>query len=256
MRVAKFPREVFLQEYFSYQAGEHISLIEPTQGGKTHLAYQMLDVAMNQQPDLRVVSLMPKSRDPATESWAARLGLEVVDNWPPKKRWFSPEPRGYVLWPRHLKGAAPEQNRAHLAGIFRKCLSDQFQQGNAITFADDVYNLAVILGLNQDLEEHWTAGSGGGCGLWSSSQKPSGTLGGGSVSSFMYNSPTHLMLGADPDDRNRKRFSEIGGVDTELVTRTVQGLQRVRIQAPGGIKNVSEKLYIHRGGPYLAIVGV
>lgn len=256
MRVARIPREVFLRDHFDYQPGEHASWIEPTQGGKTHLAYQSLDKAMCQHPDLRTVSLMPKSRDPATWSWAERLGLEIIDSWPPRKRLFREQPRGYVLWPKHLKGVAPEVNRAHLAGMFRPCLADQFRQGSSITFADDVYNLAVILGLNMDLEEFWTAGSGGGAGLWATLQKPSGTVGGGAVSSFAYNSPTHLTLGYDPDARNRKRFSEIGGgVDPDIVSETVMGLRPIRIQTPGGIKNISEKLYIHKGGPYLAVIG-
>ena len=255
MRVARIPREVFLNEYFDYQPGEHVSFIEPTQGGKTHLAYQMLDVAMTRWPQLRTVSLMPKARDPATHSWAQRLNLEIIDGWPPRKKWLADKPRGHVLWPKHLKGAGPEVNRAHLAVIFRSCLADQFRQGNAITLCDDVYNLAVLLGLNMDLEEHWTAGSGGGCGLWSTNQKPSGTVGGGAVSSFVYNSPTHLMLGHDPDARNIKRFGEIGGVDPRLVAETVAGLHKVRVQTAGGVRNISEKLYVSKAGPYLAIIG-
>jgi hypothetical protein len=255
MQVARIPRETFLGEHFDYQPGEHVSFIEPTQGGKTHLAYQCLDAAMERWPHLRVVSLMPKSRDPATAAWAKRLDMKVIDGWPPPKTWFGDKPRGYVLWPKHLKGAAPEVNRAHLAGIFRRCLADQFRQGNAITLCDDVYLAAVLLGLNADLEEHWTAGSGGGCGLWSTNQKPSGTIGGGAVSSFLYNSPSHLFLGHDPDARNIKRFSEIGGVDPRLVAETVTGLGIIRVQTPGGIKNISEKLYISKAGPYLAIIG-
>ena len=254
MRVAQLPREVFLTEYFSYQPGEHLSAIEPTQGGKTHFCYQMADVAMTQQPGLRFVSLMPKSRDPATHKWAALLGLEIIGDWPPRKKLFGQKPRGYVLWPPHLKNVPVEQNRAQLGAVFRRCLGDQFQQGNSITLADDVYNLAVLLDLNRDLEEIWTAGSGGGCGLWSTAQKPSGTLA-GSISSFVYNSPTHLALGHDPVESNRKRFSEIGGVDPKLVTETVQSLQRTPIRTEQGIKNVSEKLYIHRAGPYLARIG-
>lgn len=256
MRVARIPREVFLTEYFDYQPGEHVSFIEPTQQGKTHLAYQCLDQAMTRWPHLRAVSLMPKSRDPATAGWAARLGMKVIGGWPPKRQWFGERPRGYVLWPPHLKNAPVEVNRAHLAPVFRQCLADQFRQGDAITLADDVYLTAVLLGLNPDLEEHWTAGAGGGVGLWSTNQKPSGTIGGGSVSSFVYNSPAHLFLGHDPDVRNRKRFSEIGGVDPALVAETVMGLQKYRIQTQSGIKTISEKLYISKAGPYMAIIGL
>lgn len=256
MRVTRFSRDEFLGERFDYQPGEDVSFIEPTQGGKTHLMYQMLDRAMDQNPDLRTVSLMPKSRDPATYKWADRLDLKIVDNWPPPKTWFSEKPRGYVLWPKHLKGAPKEQNRAHLAGIFRKALNDQFERGDSITVADDIYLIAVMMDLNMDCEEFWVAGSAGRAGLWGTLQKPSGTLGGGSVSSFIYNSPVHILLGNDPDERNQKRFSEIGGVDPKLVSGIVKSLPRHRIQTVEGIKNVSEKLYIHKGGPYLGIVGL
>jgi len=255
MRVASFSRDEFLNERFDYQPGEHTSFIEPTQGGKTHLMYQMLDVAMTQNPQLRTVSLMPKSRDPATHQWAERLDLKIIDGWPPPKGWFADAPRGYVLWPKHLKGADPAVNRAHLAGIFRRCAHDQFQRGDSITVADDIYVLAVLMDLNMDLEEFWVAGSAGGAGLWGTLQKPSGTLGGGSVSSFTYNSPTHVILGHDPDERNQKRFSEIGGVDPKMVSGLVANLPKHRIQTPGGMKNISEKLYIHKAG-YLAQVGI
>lgn len=254
MRVARIPREVFLQEHFSYQPGEHFSAIEPTQQGKTHITYQAADVAMTQQPQLRFVSLMPKARDPATHKWAERLQLEIVGTWPPRKRWWREAPRGFVLWPPHLKNVPTAVNREHLAAIFRACLTDQFQAGEAITLADDVYNLAVLLGLNMDLEEHWTAGAGGGAGLWSTAQKPSGTTA-GSISTFAYNCPTHLLLGRDPVTTNRKRFSEIGGVDPDLVMETVQGLGRNQIRTGEGIKSISDKLYIDKRGPYLGVIG-
>lgn len=252
MGILYLPRQVFLNEYFDYQPGEHVSLIEPTQGGKTHLAYQMLDVAHRRQPHLRIASMMPKPRSPATWRWARELGYKVTDSWPPPKPILGDPPPGYVFWPKHLRSGAPAENRAHLAAAFRAALAAQYRQGDSITLADDVYNLAVILGLNMDLEEFWTAGSEGGAGLWAPNQKPSGTIGGGSVSSFSYNAPTHLLLGKDTDARNVRRFSEIGGgVDPQLVTAVVSGLKRHQI----GNRYISEKLYIHKGGPYMAIVG-
>lgn len=256
MYVAKFDRQQFLEERFDYQPGEHASLIEPTQGGKTHIVYQMLDRAIDQNPDLRPVSFMPKPRDRATDEWAERLNLEVVDSWPPRKRLFKAAPRGYVLWPRHLKGQPPEVNRAHLSGIFRKCLTDQYEHGDSISVVDDIYVIAVLMDLNMDCEQFWVAGSSSGAGLWSTLQKPSGTRGGGSVSTFVYNAPMHLMLGHDPVEQNRKRFADIGGVDPRLVSGVVENLPRHAIRTPDGVKNISEKLYIHKGGPYLGIIGV
>lgn len=254
MRIARLEREEFLARKWDPQPGEHVGLFEPTQGGKTHLAYQLLDVAIHRQPHLRIVSAMPKSRSPATRMWADRLGLKIIDRWPPPAGLHKPP--GYVFWPKHLKDASVADNRAHLSAQFRRMLAAQYQQGNSITLADDVYLLAVILGLNMDCEEFWTAGAEGGAALWAPNQKPSGTVGGGSVSSFSYNSPTHLFFGADTDARNQKRFTEIGGgIDPELVGSIVPHLGRFRIETPAGVKNISEKLYIHKGGPWMAIIG-
>jgi hypothetical protein len=112
--------------------------------------------------------------------------------------------------------------------------------------------MAVLLGLNMDLEEFWTAGAEGGAALWAPNQKPSGTIGGGSVSSFSYNSPTHLIFGPDTDVRNQKRFSEIGGgVDPQLIASIVPTLAKHRI----GTKNITDKLYVHKGGPWMCIIG-
>lgn len=255
MRIARFDREDWLTRRFDYRPGEHFGIWEPTQGGKTHLAYQAADQAMRRNPHLRFVSAMPKSRSPATRHWAAALDLKIIDSWPPKPAFR--KPRGYVLWPPHLKDRPVAENRQHLAEIFRKMLHDQYQSGNSITLADDIYLLAVIYGLNMECEEFWTAGAEGGAGLWGPNQKPSGTIGGGSVSSFSYNSPTHLIFGQDTDTRNQKRFSEIGGgIDPELVASIVPGLRRFPVQTPEGVKNISEKLYIDKRGPYLAIIGV
>jgi hypothetical protein len=255
MRIAHYDREEFLTRKLDYRGGQHLGMWEPTEGGKTHLSYQMADVAMRQNPHLRFVSIMPKSRSPATRRWAAALDLKVIDSWPPP--WSMSKPRGYVLWPRHLTGVPVEAKRAHLTQVIRKCMNAQFGEGDSITLADDVYVQAVILGLNMDCEEFWTAGAEGKAGLWAPNQKPSGTIGGGSVSTFSYNSPTHLIFGNDTDERNQKRFSEIGGgIDPKMISSIVSNLRRFPVNTPDGVKNISEKLYVDKRGPYLAVIGV
>lgn len=244
-------RQEFLDHYFDYRPGEHLSLIAPTQRGKTHLSYQLLQSAMRQNPDLDVISLMPKPNSPATSKWARALNLREVDDWPPRKKLFADEPDGYVLWPKHRKDLPAAENRLQVAGKMRKALSALYWKGNAICFADDVFVMAVLMGLNPELEEWWTAGGEGGSGLWSANQKPSGTLGSGSVSSFSYNSPSHLFLGKDTDERNVKRFSEIGGVDPREVADLVRNLRLYKI----GGKSISEQLYVDKRGPYMALIG-
>jgi hypothetical protein len=242
MRIAYLPRPDFLNGGFDYEPGEHLGAFEPTQQGKTHLLWQLLDSAMRQHPELRVVTLMPKSRDPATRRWAEQLGLQVIDAWPPPGRLpFQARPRGYVLWPRHP------------AGILRAGLDGQFTRGGGITVADDMHELALI-GLNPEIEEHLTAGAGGGAGLWVANQKTSGTREAG-VSTFAYSAPTHILLGHEPIGENRRRFADIGNVEPGMVATTVASLRIHRIQTPAGFKNISDKLYIRKDGPYFAIIG-
>lgn len=245
-------RADFIGHYWDYRPGESVGAIYPTQKGKTHLLYQLADKALQQNPGLSFCSLMPKAKSPATARWAEALGLQETPTWPPRRRLFAKAPRGHVLWPPHRRDLSAADNRAQLAGQFRRALHDQLWRGNSITFADDLHRLAVLMGLNTECEEIWTTGAEGGAGLWGANQKPSGTAGSGSVSSFFYNSSTHLLFGKDTDERNVRRFSEIGGgVDPREVASLVRDL---RLYPIGG-KVISEVLYLDTRGPYYALVG-
>jgi hypothetical protein len=160
-----------------------------------------------------------------------------------------------VLWPRHMKNADVAVNRAHLTAAMRPCLRDQFWKGDSLTFADDAHTAAVLLDLNDQFEQHLTDGGALGSALWLANQKPSGSQATGSLTTFAYSAPTHLVFGHDPDARNIRRLSEIGGVDPDLVAWTIRRLPMHRINTPQGTKNISEKLYIHKGGPWMCIVG-
>jgi hypothetical protein len=250
--VLQLTRDEFLSEYFDYRPGEHLSAIAPTGAGKSHICYQLAQVALDQNPQLDFCSLMPKPTSPTTERWAAALGLAETPSWPPHRHWWKDPPRGHVLWPPHRRDVTVSENRDQVAAKFRKALTAMYWSGNTICFADDVYVLAALMGLNPECEEWWTAGREGGAGLWSANQKPSGTLGGGSVSSFAYNAPSHLLLGKDTDQRNVRRFGEIGGgIDPREIEAIVRNLRLFRI----GGETVSELLYLDKRGPYMALIG-
>ena len=255
MRLARFERGDFLENYWDWNPGEHVYLCEPTQQGKSYLANQLIQRTLPENEGIRFVSLMPKPRDPATSEWVPRIGLKVTGTWPPPAKFpWQQKPPGYVLWPKHLKDATPKENREHIAGIMRGCIKDMYWGGNSITFADDAHIAAVLCGLNPEFEEHLTAGGGMGAALWLANQKPSGSAATGSLTTFAYSAPTHLLFGHDPDERNLKRLSEIGGVNPDLIADIVRHLPVHRIETPRGPKNVSEKLYIHKLG-YMCIVG-
>lgn len=245
-------RQDFLDHYFDYRPGEHAAWIYPTGKGKSTLAYQCADIAMRQNPDLSFCSMMPKAKSPTTARWARALELQETPEWPPRKRLFAAEPRGHVLWPKHRKDMSAADNRAQLAEHFRKAMHALLWQGDSIVFADDLHRLAVLMGLNTELEEIWTTGAEAGCGVWGANQKPSGTAGSGSVSTFFYNSSSHMFFGKDTDARNIRRFSEIGGgVDPAEIASLVRNLRLF----PFGDKTVSEVLYLDTRGPYMALIG-
>lgn len=252
MPLQQLDRQDFLDNYFDYRPGEHLSLIMPTQRGKTHMAYQLLQSALRQNPQLRVVSFMPKPNSPATARWAEALNLREIPEWPPRKKLFQSDPAGYLLWPKHRRDLKTLENRQQIAEKFREAMKDLYWEGDVILLADDIFVLAVLMGLNPDCEEWWTAGSEGGAGLWGPNQKPSGSVGSGSVSSFSYNAPLHMLLGKDSDERNIQRFSEIGGgIDPRRIADIVRNLRLFQI----GGKSISEQLYIDKRNQRMALIG-
>jgi hypothetical protein len=207
---------------------------------------------MSNYPSQRSVSFMPKPSDSTTSAWSESLGLKELDRWPiPPKMFWQETPPGYVLWPKHVRDE--DRNRANLSSVFREAFNDQYFNGNSTTVIDDAYLVGVHLGLNQLLDRHWIAGRSSKAGLITCLQKPSGTVS-GAVSSFAYDSPTHLLFGRDNDDRNLKRISEISisSVDPREIQNIVSHLPVHRINDSA----VSEMLYIDRRGPYLATIGV
>ena len=241
MRIARFTRAEFLAERWDYRPGEHVSLITATQNGKTTMVFDLLRHTDTSWCSIPPTMLVAKPKDPTVAQGLEAVGYEEVDTWPAPKKWFAEKPLGYGFWPKHLRDADEETNNAHLAARFRPVIHDLFWRGNSILVADEQYHLCAVLNMQSQMTRHWTQGMGMGAGLWSATQKPSGTQQ-GTIPSFMYNSPTHTFLGREPDHKNRQRFGEIGGVDPKLVANTVMDLQRF------------EWLYIHRDGPMMCVI--
>lgn len=249
-------RTEFLEDYWQYERGEHVAAFQPSQGGKTHFMFDLL--AHTAPPVHPPVVLVQKPRDPTPAQWIARLGYKEVQSWPPAGGIFASRPPGYALWPKHslgLERSSLDRTNRNLENQFRRALLHAYKRGDSIVFADELYGLVAELKLQEELIALWTRGSGMGAGLWTATQKPSGTQGGKSLPGFAFSQPTHLFLGKDPDKRNRDRFAEIGGVSPQIVSDTVAGLKIHQMATPYGLKPISDQLYINKRGPYLAIVG-
>ena len=241
-RPVTIPRDSFLREYFTYKPGEHLTLLGPTQSGKTTLASQLLKVTT--YPKLPGVVLVMKPRDAVVSAMAESLDYQIVRDWPPpvhtrhrvktRGRVEVQKPPGYMVWPKHTFD--PDRDDAHLAAVFRRTIRSNYAKGDAVLFCDEIYGLSKELGLERDLNAVWSRGSAMGCGLWASSQRPYG------IPQWAYTSPEHIFLAKDPDKRDRDRYGEIGGVDPDLVKDITMTLPKYHW------------LYIHRSGPEMCIV--
>jgi hypothetical protein len=252
MSPAQLDRADWLANYFDYEPGQDVLIVEPTGGGKTHIAYQMLGEVMRRYPGLSYASFMPKPRDPSTVAWARALNLEETPVWPPEKKWFHVKPAGHVLWPKHRMDLAPQARREEVGKVLRAGLDAQYKRGNSVSLVDDAHSAATYMGLNDYIEEILVNGRAGGAGVWLPVQKPSGTVNSGGITSYAYSSPVHYLFGKDTDARNLARLREIGGgIDPVKVEEIVRNLRLYRI----GNATVSEKLWIDRRGPYMALIG-
>lgn len=237
-------RRQFLEDYWHYVPGRHVAFVAPSQDGKTTLAFQMLKYTATVECPALVLVMKPRDATPA--AWTAHIGFLEVPTWTdgPPRRWAWQDPvTGWTLWPPHTFTIAVDNH--NLTKQFRAALEWAYARGDCIVFADEVYGMVAELGLTDELIALWSRGSGMGAGLWTATQRPSGSQGKG-VPGFMYSNASDLFLSRDPDKRSRQRYGEIGGVDPRLIEAIVLTLKR------------HEFLWISRGdgagGPYLAII--
>lgn len=252
MSLLELDRADWLENYLDWNPGEHVLIDEPTGGGKTTLAYQMLQVMMARYRHLSTVSFMPKPRDPSTVQWARALNLRETPVWPPEPKLFARKPAGHVLWPKHRMDLPPAQRRKEVGKVLKAGLDWQYKTGDSISLVDDAHSAATYMDLNDYIEEILVNGRAGGASIILPIQKPSGTVNAGGITSYAYSSPTYLIFGKDTDERNLRRMSEIGGgVEGDRVKHIVRNLRLYRI----GTHTVSQKLVIDKRGPYLTLIG-
>lgn len=225
-----------MADLWTYRSGEHVSAIGPTGAGKTHLLLPLL--ARSVTDERRGYVTVMKPRDKTVGAFMARHKWKRILTYPPPPspaRAIGEGPRGYVVWPTHTSN--PEADEIRHEAIFRKMHRDLYVKGDAIIFDDEAVSLVREMDLKPDLVRIWTKGRSVGTGLWAATQRPS------LVPLEMYDQATHLFLAYDPDERNQKRFAEIGGVSPELVGDIVARLPRFHW------------LYIRRSDRVMCVVG-
>jgi hypothetical protein len=231
MRPVTFSRQEFLTERWVYRAGEHVTFLAPTDGGKTQLKWQLLDVTATQEVPAIVCAMKP--RDKTTAEWSKKLDYRTVRDWPPHWNPWRTKPKGFVVWPKHTFD--PDIDDEDHEYIFRSVIMDCYKTGNRILDVDELL-AAVDLHLQKYLRAGWTRGRSMGMGLWGGTQKPT------DIPTYAYGQAQHLFLGNDPDKRSTDRFDEIGGFDSGQLKAWVRGLSEFQF------------LYVKRKGRKVCIV--
>lgn len=234
--VEHYDRREFLEEVWDYHAGEHVTVLAPSGGGKTHLSYELLEVSA--KPDLQAVVFVMKPRDETVDRFSKRAKFRITRQWPPPlKMRLESKPPGWVLWPE--TSFDPDVDESRQYAVFKTAILQCYKRGDRILFADETYSLENELpngGLTKQLRTVHTKGRSMRCGIWSASQRAA------YINRWAYQAH-HLFLGGDTDDDAQKRLSEIGAaVDKRLVRQIVADLE------------LYEWLYIHRDSRTMCII--
>lgn len=235
--IEEFGREEFLRERLVIRPGQHTTIIAPTGDGKSTLTNQILEHTATEQ--LPVIRIALKPRDQAMSDAAKANGWRITRTFPPLFLGT-----GRTWWPKHT--GDPDEDDARFAvellKVLRWCYvnaSKGKRKGLIVDLdeAEEAQRLLQSIGKASFLRALYRRMRSNGGGLMSGCQAPKWLL------TDAYSQASHLLLGNDPDARNRDRFGEIGGVDPKLIEGAVVQLPRFH------------KLYVGREDRVLCIVG-
>lgn len=246
-KVPVYPRRDFLQEFrHTYQPGQHLTMIGPTQRGKTTLCLQLLQQVISPRLKCVILAGKPPGRDGTMATAPEVLNLRVVEEWPPEYNYRDRKRNGYVLRPKHSMSDL-EADEDNLRQEFRKAMLANYKSKKpVITVVDEAHHVQNDLGLKREYEAALMRGAPIDA-EWSLIQR------GRFMSYLAYDAPEHLFLFYDPDRSNIRRYSEMGGIDPRQVEYLTLGLKTRTIKTG---QTISEALYIRRAGPRFAIVGM
>lgn len=235
------PRDEFFQARFHYNAGQHVNFAGPTQKGKTKLAFKALEYVAT--PEVPAYVSVSKPKDPVSSEEGKRLGFRRVADYPvqPKiKESWEGKPSGYLVWADMRN---PETSRYNAADVTRRLIHGAYAEGSkgkkCILVLDDTVTKSVILGLDDDMIMVLTMAGAMGVGGWTFVQKPTNS---GRTGLWSFSQAEHIFITKDPDKRNRERYREIGGVDSERVDKITLTLKPYQF------------LYLERTHGYMCVV--
>lgn len=247
--VEVIPRKEFLHEFGrAYQPGQHVTMIGPTQRGKTTLCLELLKHVISPKLKCVILAGKPPGRDGTMARSPDYLNLTVIEEWPPStfERLVTRNKNGYLLRPYQTMKDL-NKDKQNLATQYRRAMLDCYSappDKPVIIVIDEAHHVQNDLKLKDEYEAPLMRGAPVDA-EWSLIQR------GRYMSYLAYDAPEHLFIFYDPDRSNSQRYSDIGGIDPKRTQYLVENLQTHEIKTG---QTISEALYIRRAGPRLSIV--
>lgn len=192
------------QAQWTWNQGEHVSLIGPTGQGKTTLGMALL-------PRRSYVVVMATKPKDATLDVLKRRGYKKTEEWPP-----SGVSQKVILWPPYKR---PEYEKKQQQ-VFAHAMDDIFGSGGWCVFVDEAAYFVDDLKLEKWLKRFWRQGRSLGISLVAATQRPAW------IPLDIYSAASHLFLWGTNDPNDLQRLGGIaGGVDVKKVRETVSALK-------------------------------
>jgi hypothetical protein len=200
-----------------FRQGDHITLIGPTESGKTHMAIRLAEMRQYS------LFLATKKRDPLVAQLQSRgwhishdLELLYVDDEPVNPR--------IVYWPPRNEKLSLEGQQRLQARQLRAAFHRIDRDGGWAVVVDEAIWVSQNLGLTKELNHQWFGGRTNHVSMIACAQRPT------HVPLYAFSQASHVFLFSINDQRDVIRFREIGG-NTEAIVTAVQRLDNNKHEA-------------------------